>query len=562
MWFSLPDVVASVLLTKQVPQIVDAFCIEPRGVLPGLKPTKLRGAIDIDPERQDFFRVVIEERKRLSSRNDLSDSEKQRLNRALKVFANAASYGIYAEMIRQELDHKTYVTCYGIDSEPFTCRVAHPDVPGEFCFPPMASLITGAARLMLALLEHSVAELGGTYAMEDTDSMAIVAAEHGGTIPCHGSAVTALSWKQVQEIPQRFAALNPYDRAAIPGSILKIEDDNGDPITGKQRQVYCLAISAKRYALFLRDERGNPVLLRKGVNNNNKDDRWSEHGLGHLLNPTDPQSDDREWIAQVWLTLIRGTLGLPTHALDFGRSPAVSRTTVSSPAVIWPLAKLNEGKRYADQIKPFNFLLTCHVRAFGHPQPGTDPEHFHLIAPYESEPTRWLKLDWIDQYTGRTYRITTAGHHGTRTRARVKRYGEVLTEYEFHPESKCAGTDGNVCLKQTVGLLQRRHIRVEQIKYIGKESNSLEEVETGLIHAGQNVYTEYPDPRRDEWQAQIMPALKTISLPRLQKMSGLSRRMLIYARVGRRRPRRRHQEILKEIVNKLKAKSHDPEVGR
>jgi hypothetical protein len=89
----------------------------------------------------------------------------------------------------------------------------------------------------------------------------------------------------------------------VPGSILKIEDDNRDPTTGKQRQVHCLAISAKRYALFLRDERGNPVLLRTGVNN--KDDRWSEHGLGHLLNPTDPQSDDREWIAHAWLTIIR-----------------------------------------------------------------------------------------------------------------------------------------------------------------------------------------------------------------------------------------------------------------
>ena len=42
------------------------------------------------------------------------------------------------------------------------------------------------------------------------------------------------------------------------------------------------------------------------------------------------------------------------------------------------LAKFNESKPYCDQIKPFNFLLTCHVKQFGHP-PGVDPEHFHLI---------------------------------------------------------------------------------------------------------------------------------------------------------------------------------------
>jgi hypothetical protein len=67
-------------------------------------------------------------------------------------------------------------------------------------------------------------------------------------------------------------------------------------------------------------------------------------------------------------------------------------------------------------------------------------------------------------------------------------------EYEYHPESKCDDVNGNPCSKQTIGLLQRRHVRIEQIKPIGKESNSLEEVESSLIHAEQSVYTEYPDP--------------------------------------------------------------------
>jgi hypothetical protein len=86
---------------------------------------------------------------------------------------------------------------------------------------------------------------------------------------------------------------------------------------------------------------------------------------------------------------------------------------------------------------------------------------------------------------------------GSRQTARVKTYGDVLHNYEFHPESKCADADGKPCSKQTSGLLQRRHIRVDQIKYIGKEPNSLEEVESGPIHSEQNVYTEYPEPRRD-----------------------------------------------------------------
>jgi len=64
-----------------------------------------------------------------------------------------------------------------------------------------------------------------------------------------------------------------------------------------------------------------------------------------------------------------------------------------------------------------------------------------------------------------------------------------VTEYEFHPEAKCADVSGNTCEKQTVGLLQRRHIKVDLIKCIGKESNSLETVDEGLEHSATNVYT-------------------------------------------------------------------------
>jgi hypothetical protein len=336
--------------------------------------------------------------------------------------------------------------------------------------------------------------------------------------------------------------LKPYDRDAVETSILKLEDDNFvDPETRHQRQLHCLAISAKRYALFLRDEHGDPVLLRNGLNN--KEDRWSEHGLGHLLNPTDPTSEDREWIAQAWLSIIRKALGLPSTTVGIESAPAVGQVTVSSPAVMKPLMKLNEGKQYGDKIKPFNFLLTCHIKSLGHP-PGVDPAHFHLISPYEKDPRQWLKKNWIDQYSGKEYRITTTGHHGDRHTARVKTYGDVLTEYEYHPESKCADANGKTCSKQTIGLLQRRHVRIGQIKYIGKESNSLEEMESGLIHSKQSVYTEYPDPRRDEWQIEILPALRKVPLARLVELSGLSRSALIEIRGGRSKPHRKNQQLL------------------
>jgi len=72
-----------------------------------------------------------------------------------------------------------------------------------------------------------------------------------------------------------------------------------------------------------------------------------------------------------------------------------------------------------------------------------------------------------------------------------------------------------------------------------------------LGQAAQNVYTEYPEPRRDEWETKIRPPLKKKSLKTLQKKSGLLRMMFVNARTGRTRPHRKNQELLAAIVRKL-----------
>jgi hypothetical protein len=147
---------------------------------------------------------------------------------------------------------------------------------------------------------------------------------------------------------------------------------------------------------------------------------------------------------------------------------------------------------------------------------------------------------------------TNLNQQGRRT-CRVKTYGDVFAEYEFHPESKCADADAEACGKQTVGLLQRRHIRVDAINYIGKESNLLEEVGQGLVHSEDAIYTVYPDPRRDEWQTKTLPALKEIPLNFLvDSCTGkMSRRALIDLRAGRSRPHKRNNELLADIVERL-----------
>ncbi len=562
LWYAWPDLVASVLLIGKQPRMVEAFKIRPVGKLDGLKPVMFRGQVPIDPRTQDFFRAVIEERKRLSKRKNLDQTERERLDKALKTFGSATSYGIFAQMDRQESDKKERLTCYGIDETPYTCSVLHPEAPGEYCFPPLAALVTSGGHLLLALLERLVTDRGGTYAMEDTDSMAIVATQRGGLVPCPGGpyrtkdgreTIRALSWDQVREIVDLFARLNPYDRDAVPGSILKIEDDNFDPKTGRQRQLWCYAISAKRYVLFLRGKNGEPDLLSKGANNN--EDRWSEHGLGHLLNPSDPDSEDREWIAQAWLRIIRKALGFRTKMPAFGNLPAVGRTSVSSPWVMKSFKTLNAGREYRDQIKPFNFLLSAHIAPFGHPI-GVDPERFQLIAPFESNPNKWLRQPWIDVYSidvyskeGTRYRVTTSQMRGPKV-AGLMTYDAVLRAYEYHEEFKCAGPDGKPCGKQTIGLLGRRHVRIGALHFIGKESNLLEEVEAAQVHDLQEVYTEYPDARRerDTWEAKILPALKRAAVRDIVEATGLDRRTIQRYRNRGVIPRFKHLALLIAFV--------------
>jgi hypothetical protein len=132
--------------------------------------------------------------------------------------------------------------------------------------------------------------------------------------------------------------------------------------------------------------------------------------------------------------------------------------------------------------------------------------------------------DALDQYSkdGDRYRITASVPHGSRHVARVKSYGDVLREYEYHPESKCSVASGDPCGKQSIGRLGRRHVAIDGFDYIGKESNKIEQVEEGGVPAESDVYTIYPDSGRDKWEAKWLPLLRSTPVPKLLQR-GVSR---------------------------------------
>jgi len=303
----------------------------------------------------------------------------------------------------------------------------------------------------------------------------------------------------------------------------------------ERRPLWCYSVSAKRYALYNLDDAGQP-LLRK----------WSEHGLGHLLNPVDPDSDDRDWIRQVWEMIIRDALGLDAERPAWLDRPALTRIAASSPELLRPFAAYNANRPFADQVKPFGFLLSTRPAPFGAPA-GIDPQHFHLIAPYETDARRWQRMKWFDLYSGREFRITTRSTEtASATVARVRTYADVIAAYRVHRESKSLAPDGAPCDANTAGLLRRRAVRVQRdlIRFIGKESNRLEDIEAGFVHDIDDVLTEYMDSRRDAWERLILPVLRDVPRTALMRATGMSASEIRRVLNQRVRPRRRRRAQL------------------
>jgi hypothetical protein len=52
------------------------------------------------------------------------------------------------------------------------------------------------------------------------------------------------------------------------------------------------------------------------------------------------------------------------------------------------------------------FFITPAVRAFDKPL-GKGGKSFHLIAPYEKDPSKWFAIEYVDIYSGESFAIST-----------------------------------------------------------------------------------------------------------------------------------------------------------
>jgi hypothetical protein len=446
-WYTLGDVIAAKLLGHTVPSIEEAVEFYADARQGGLQRVEMLD-VKLDPRKQ-IFKTVVEERQRNKGHNDA-------LAQALKILANSGAYGIYAEVnVAPSAERKGEATrsVWYSDIGPIEGET-HNERPGSFFNPVLASLVTGAARLALAMAEAEVALRGGTFAFCDTDSLAIVAGEYAPQdIPC-------LSDHDVKDIVTKFNRLNPYDDTAVP-NLLKIEYEDFPALR-------CWAVSAKRYVLFTRDERNRLRIVKA-----------SESGLGASLGRTENETIAK-LARRMWLGILLRELriryeGLTKQRLDRltdFRLPMRRALPIAKPHVYSArgFKMLNRRVNYDFKIKPFGFLQAV-TPALEFRKKAVQP-----IAPYERGLLESKRLPWSDYSTGEPVSLDWVGSAYAGTIS-VKRLDEFILGYARHPESKAAMSDGTPANEETRGVLGRLHLTGGVPRRIGKEVDRLDEDE-------------------------------------------------------------------------------------
>ena len=525
MWFTLADCIASKIRTGRAPNIVGAIRFAPRAVQSGIKPINIAERTDLvlDPAQGDFFRELIIRRgqvqRELKAETDFHKRELLDAQQMMiKLLANSTSYGIYAEQNVQSHDRPRDVDLFGQEDH-FLTHSKSIEEPGTHFHPLIATLITGAARLMLACAEHGAEINGVGWAFCDTDSLALARPDEMEDGEFLKRCGTITDW---------FDKLDPYGDGK---SLFKVEDQNfaqsANGPTDTHCPLYALAISAKRYALFNLSTDRRPI-IRKAL----------AHGLGHLMEPYGekdaPKSirlppngldelEVKRWQHDLWYQIVLAFLeGHPdwvelpnTRKLN---QPARSRYGATTPALLRWFRKFNCGKPLREQVKPFNFMC-----AFSVSKPGfaaavasgdIDSDLMNgglpsAVAPFDDNANR-AAAHCFDRKTSMPIPASV-----------LMTYREAMADYACHPESKFENAE-----RDDTGITLRRHVEAIAVEYIGKEANRWEEQYfLGELPEAQIEYGRHPDSQRHLLTI-IRQSAGRYGMETVAKAAGLSRQQL------------------------------------
>lgn len=521
LWFTLADCVAAKLLTGKAPHIVKAIRFSPGAPQKGLKSKTILGREDgtIHPLEDDFFKRLIELRQDVKDERDLARDDQQEYDRlntdqdTIKIIANSTSYGHLIEMNPDRGEEKKSQKVFGFVGEAQEINSDIVEKPGEFFHPLLATLITGAARLMLALAERKAADERLIWSFCDTDGLALAKP---------GDMTREEFYTRTDRVLDWFKPLNPYAGQAGK-SILRKERENFRRRDPKQPEpLYCYAVSAKRYALF--NICDGKVLIRKA----------SAHGLGFWRAPflaegETPDTGAPFWQSELWRLICQAALdGKDSDGFSlfdderFG-STAAGQTTVSKWEFYKWFDRFNKGRDYRDRVQPFNFLLrfpTKRRSEIDEQNPDfaewcdNNPGEPVLIAPFDVDTDQVAEDAFHREAAPGSKEADMDYGHWLTT------FAAVLSEYDVHAEAKFHCGSG-----VQAGELQRRRVCVQYIWNVGKESHEWEENEALGLKAEPEIQFGQALPPSEYMQSVIRTALeeKRIGSNKLAERANVSK---------------------------------------
>lgn len=436
-WYTLADVVASKLLTGKVPHIVEAITLNPLGRVQ-TKPFKLFGNDEyiIDLNKDDLFTSVIDLRSKVKKdskqypKNGEEYTYYDGLQLALKLLANSTSYGVLVEVNPDEKENPECGVVYADRRKPI--KAQRLEKTGKYFAGPVGTLIPAGGRLLLAIAEHLGMKRGIKIGMCDTDSSIFIKPD---------GMTRAEFRKHVYDITAFFDELSPYKTG---GSLFEMEDANFNE-SGELEPLFFYGISTKRYAVFNK-LKGKNIKLRG----------FKEHGLGHIAKPAEYVSPFEnseigiQWIHDIWKIEITKVLGGKGVELSL-QHPVMEQCTLNSTHLYNMYAQL-------PNIRPFNFFtvypaIPSWAGSSLHKETGGDTLY--------SEFTRTLPPVAV-VYTRKDNKLHRLPSN------LMTSISNATLEYFDHAEAKSTPSNGE-------GWLERRHVRVIEHVYIGKEYSELHE---------------------------------------------------------------------------------------
>jgi len=300
LWFTLPDLIQSKLLSKKTPQILQAITFYPQGIQSGLRDIEILDGVVLN-KGEDFFKKLIECRFALQKQNDKTSKQLQKI---LKIIANSTCYGKFIQLNTRKTILKKNVTVYGLDSfDTETNRMENPD---KFFHPIISVFLTAGSRLILAAAENLLEKYNGYLMYCDTDSV-FVSPEHARII-------------------QDFFR---------PLEMFKVQEENGKRL----EDVMCLAISSKRYVVY--DKYGDNITIHK----------YSNHALGHYV------GIDHKQFWQDIILLQDNPKKEHSITTKYETKHAMSELAITNYSFWRSFESANHGKKYSEMTRPYDTIL-------------------------------------------------------------------------------------------------------------------------------------------------------------------------------------------------------------